>query len=83
MGQLHINYLHSKGLKLLNIIKMLRGVWWGSHPSSLLIIYRMVIRASIEYGCFVFAGVAHNLSETRTYTVSSYYISIGSQEIYS
>lgn len=55
-GQSHINFLHSKGIKLLNIIKMLRGVWWGAHPSSLMTIYKMIIRASIEYGCFVFAG---------------------------
>lgn len=37
---------------------MLRGVWWGAHPSALLTIYKSIIRASIEYGCFTFAGAS-------------------------
>lgn len=40
---------------------MLRGVWWGAHPSTLLIIYRMVIRSSLKYGCFAFAGACKTL----------------------
>jgi len=59
-GSAHISHLYSKCAKLLNIIKMLRGIWCGSHPSDLLTIFRMIIRFSIEYGCFVFAGASHS-----------------------
>jgi hypothetical protein len=58
LGKYHIPIVHSKAIKLLNVIKMLRGVWWGAHPCSLLSIYKMLIRASLEYGNFTFSGAS-------------------------
>ncbi|KYN21743.1 hypothetical protein ALC57_05877 [Trachymyrmex cornetzi] len=46
----HLKYVINKGRKIVNIIAALTGVWWGSHPQSLLSFYRAVLRGSIEYG---------------------------------
>ncbi|XP_070169673.1 uncharacterized protein [Polyergus mexicanus] len=48
-GNLHIEFLSKKCTKLLNILKSLRGVWWGANPVLLLNIYKALIRGSIEY----------------------------------
>ena len=48
--QPHINQIHYKCKGLIKIIKCLRSTWWGTDPSSLLAVYRALIRNSIEYG---------------------------------
>ncbi|KYN15796.1 hypothetical protein ALC57_11980 [Trachymyrmex cornetzi] len=53
-GREHLKDLITKSRKIVNIISALTGVWWGSHPQSLLSIYRAVLRGSIEYGCQIF-----------------------------
>lgn len=53
-GRAHFEYLLDRGRRIVNIISSLSGVWWGSHPQSLIIIYRALFRSSIEYGCLVF-----------------------------
>lgn len=50
----HFASLLKKLNKTLNIIKFLRGTWWGAHPYILLTIYRALIRSCIEYGCLIF-----------------------------
>ena len=50
----HINTLQSKCSKTFNIIKFLRGIWWGSDPESLITIYKSYVRSIIEYSCYVF-----------------------------
>ena len=47
----HFQRLINKISKTMNIIKFLRGTWWGSHPGSLRILYHSLIRSSLEYGC--------------------------------
>ena len=51
----HFNILLRKARKRLDMIKFLRGTWWGAHPKTLLIIYKSYIRSLFEYGssCFV------------------------------
>lgn len=46
-------FVINKSYKLLNILKMLRGTWWGGHPSILLNIYTTVMRSILEYGSFL------------------------------
>ncbi|XP_070152117.1 uncharacterized protein Cyt-b5 isoform X1 [Polyergus mexicanus] len=48
-GNLHMDFLANKCTKLLNILKSLRGVWWGANPVLLLNIYKALIRGSNEY----------------------------------
>ncbi|XP_076282897.1 uncharacterized protein LOC143210184 isoform X1 [Lasioglossum baleicum] len=52
--ELHISKLRQQCFKALNIIKYLRGVWWGSDPETLLTIYRTYIRSRLDYGSFVY-----------------------------
>ncbi|KAL6420987.1 hypothetical protein ACFW04_014033 [Cataglyphis niger] len=46
---IHIDTLSKKCIKLLNILKCLRGVWWGVNPNLLLSIYKSLVRGSMEY----------------------------------
>lgn len=43
-----------KFTRALNIIKFVRGVWWGSDPSTLLIFYKRYFRSILEYASFVY-----------------------------
>ena len=36
--------------KVINIIKFLRGTWWGANPRTLLMLYHSLIRSVLEYG---------------------------------
>ncbi|XP_025266733.1 uncharacterized protein LOC105255877 [Camponotus floridanus] len=54
LGNQHIQMLTTRCSKLLNIINMLRGTWWGGSPLSLLLIYKSLIRGSMEYACLSF-----------------------------
>ena len=40
-------WINEKVCELINIIKVLRGTWWGGHAQILLTVYRALIR--IEY----------------------------------
>lgn len=53
-GRLHWNYILHKGRKIVDVISSLAGVWWGSHPSTLISIYKAVLRSTIDYGCQIF-----------------------------
>jgi len=62
-GNLHANYVINKSGKLANIIKFLRGVWWGSHPRTLLNIYKAMIRGTSDYASFLFPFHNKGLTE--------------------
>lgn len=53
-GREHFKFLYQKGKRIVDIVASLAGVWWGSHPQSLLTIYRSMFRSCIEYGCSIF-----------------------------
>ena len=38
----------------MNIIKFLRGCWWGAHPSTLLTFYKSFVRPIIDYASFLY-----------------------------
>ncbi|XP_031781630.1 uncharacterized protein LOC116416661 [Nasonia vitripennis] len=49
----HAEYIIAKSTKQLNILKFLRGTWWGGHPKVLKQSYLSLIRSSLEYGLFL------------------------------
>ena len=49
----HAKYIIGRASKLMNILKVLRGTWWGDHPQTLLQIYVALIRAIIEYSLYL------------------------------
>ena len=48
----HTEHLIKQCNKSLNVIRFLRGTWWGCDPQTLLLIYKTLIRAKIDYGCY-------------------------------
>jgi ribonuclease HI len=52
----HIKYLKQKCTKALNIIKVLAHTDWGADQSTLLQLYRALIRSKLDYGCIVYGS---------------------------
>ena len=52
----HIHYLKKKCNKALNILKVLAHTDWGADQSTLLHLYRSLIRSKLDYGCFVYGS---------------------------
>lgn len=49
----HIAKTLQASLKSLNMVKFLRGTWWGAHPDTLLIIYKAFVRSIIDYSSLI------------------------------
>ena len=49
--------------RALNIIKYLRGTWWGADPSTPITFYKSFIRSIIEYGCYIYFPTRQNMIE--------------------
>lgn len=51
----HLHDLSIFATRWSNFLRSISNSWWGSHPSTLLVIYKSVIRAKFDYCCF-FSG---------------------------
>ena len=49
-----VDSIRKRSLNALNIIKYLRGTWWGSDPATLITLYKSYVRSIIEYGSFIY-----------------------------
>ena len=83
----HIKYVKAKCLKALNLLKVLSHTSWGADRTTLLHLYRSLIRSKLDYGSIVYGsarksylqmlGTVHNqglrlaLGAFRTSPVSS------------
>ena len=52
----HIKYLKAKCLKALNLLKVLSHTSWGADRTSLLHLYRSLIRSKLDYGSIVYGS---------------------------
>ena len=52
----HINYVHQKCEKAMNLLKVVSKMDWGAYSSVLLRLYRSFVRSRLEYGCAVFSS---------------------------
>lgn len=52
-GRSHCDYVVTRCERNLNILRCLAGVWWGSHPSTMKILYNALIRSVLDYGTFL------------------------------
>ncbi|XP_076660794.1 uncharacterized protein LOC143364220 [Halictus rubicundus] len=50
----HILSLHNRCLRTMNIIKFLRGVWWGAHPDTLIVLCKALIRSRLDYASHIY-----------------------------
>lgn len=53
---MHLNELSQKCQKMLNIIKVLSGSGWGTHPMHLRHLYLSLVRSRMDYGCFLYGS---------------------------
>lgn len=59
--QHHIDYLKIECIKSLNIIKTLAHTNWGADRTSLLRLYRSLIRSKLDYGCQIYSSASPNI----------------------
>ena len=52
----HINYLRTKCLKAMNILKVVSSMDWGADRHVLLKLYRSLIRSKIDYASFIYGS---------------------------
>lgn len=51
---LHVDKLRGRCYRALNIVRFLRGTWWGADPGTLLVLYKSFVRSILDYGSFVY-----------------------------
>ena len=60
----HITYLRKKCEKALNILKVVSKMDWGADSSTLLKLYRSLIRSKLDYGCAVYGSARQSYLKT-------------------
>ena len=58
--QKHLRYVLEKCGRALNIVKFIRGSWWGADPSSLIIFNKSSVRSIIDFGSFIYYSKSKN-----------------------
>lgn len=56
----HLRYVVQRSSASLNIIKFLRGVYWGADPSTLIGFYKSFTRSIIDYGSYIYFPTTKN-----------------------
>ena len=95
----HIKYLEAKCLKALNLLKVLSHTSWGADRTTLLKLYRYLVRSKLDYGCIIYGSARksylqmldpiHNqglrlaLGAFRTSPVASLYVEADEPSLYS
>ena len=54
----HIKYLKARCHKSLNILKVLSRTEWGADQTTLLKLYRSLVRSKLDYGCLVYGSAS-------------------------
>ena len=52
----HIEYIKKKCMKAMNILRVLAHSDWGADQSTLLHLYRALVRSKLDYGCIVYGS---------------------------
>ena len=95
----HIKYLKARCLKALNLLKVLSHTSWGADRTTLLKLYRSLVRSKLDYGCIIYGSARksylqmldpiHNqglrlaLGAFRTSPVASLYVEADEPSLYS
>ena len=54
----HIEYLKARCQKSINILKVLSRTEWGADQTTLLKLYRSLVRSKLDYGCLVYGSAS-------------------------
>ena len=54
----HIKYLKAQCQKSLNVLKVLSRTEWGADQTTLLKLYRSLVRSKLDYGCLVYGSAS-------------------------
>ena len=54
----HIKYLKARCQKSLNLLKVLSHTEWGADRTTLLKLYRSLVRSKLDYGCIVYGSAS-------------------------
>ena len=57
----HVAYLKKKCQKALNILRVVGHTDWGADKSTLLKLYRTLVRSKLDYGCAVYGSAKHDI----------------------
>ena len=95
----NIKYLKAKCLKAFNLLKVLSQTSWGADRTTLLKLYRSLVRSKLDYGCIIYGSARksylqmldpiHNqglrlaLGAFRTSPVASLYVEADEPSLYS
>jgi hypothetical protein len=52
----HIKYLKDRCMKAMNLLQVVANKDWGADCSTLLKLYRTLVRSKLDYGCIVYGS---------------------------
>ena len=52
----HLKYVKKRGLKALNILKVIGNTDWGADRKVMLHLYISLVRSKLDYGCIVYGS---------------------------
>ena len=52
----HIRYIKKKCQKAINLLKVVAHTDWGADRTTLLQLYRSLVRSKLDYGCFIYGS---------------------------
>jgi len=61
--QHHINYLRTKCEKALNLLRVVSSMDWGADSTTLLYLYRSLVRSKLDYGSMVYGSAPKSYLE--------------------
>jgi hypothetical protein len=56
----HTKFFVKRCKRRINFNKSIVGTAWDSHPDNMLILFKILVRLVLEYGCVCFAKMAEN-----------------------
>lgn len=57
----HVNYICQNAMKGINIMRCITGVFWGSDPKTLSMIYKSIVRSHFEYSSLAYLNASPTL----------------------
>ena len=60
----HIAYLKKKCLKAMNLLRVVAHTDWGADSTTLLRLYRSLVRSKLDYGCIVYGSARDSYLES-------------------